>query len=157
MPSNSTEQQLREAMARLLAGIPLHTHGALTVTNLSREAGLSRATANRYSSVLDDFRRVIKDLKGGTIPATDIKRDAADQHVLAQHIQARAMFSRQQERRGSDAVTALPTAEMGSVQCYAMSVTICSSRLGIRPVVRNGRRGSPVRTTYWCLPLCLRS
>lgn len=36
--SPASAAKLREAMARLLAGDPLHTDGALTKKNLAREA-----------------------------------------------------------------------------------------------------------------------
>ncbi|MFK8909268.1 hypothetical protein [Streptomyces sp. YS-3] len=41
--SAATELKLREAMARLLVGEPLHTDGALTKENLAREAMVHRA------------------------------------------------------------------------------------------------------------------
>ncbi|MDG9696036.1 hypothetical protein QC281_39005, partial [Streptomyces sp. DH17] len=43
-------------MARLLDGRPERTDGALTVSNLAREAGVSRATANRAVDLLAEFR-----------------------------------------------------------------------------------------------------
>ena len=51
-----SEAALRAAMARLLDGRPERTDGALTVSNLAREAGVSRATANRAVDVLAEFR-----------------------------------------------------------------------------------------------------
>ncbi|WP_245331648.1 hypothetical protein [Bradyrhizobium sp. NAS80.1] len=47
---------MRAAMARLLDGRPERTDGALTVANLAREAGVSRATANRAADLLAEFR-----------------------------------------------------------------------------------------------------
>ncbi|MER9669537.1 hypothetical protein [Mesorhizobium sp. M0203] len=43
-------------MKRLLAGRPERTDGALTIANLAREAGVSRATANRAGDLLAEFR-----------------------------------------------------------------------------------------------------
>lgn len=43
-------------MKRLLAGRPERTDGALTIVNLAREAGVSRATANRAGDLLAEFR-----------------------------------------------------------------------------------------------------
>ncbi len=43
-------------MARLLDGRPERTDGALTISNLAREAGVSRATANRAVDLLAEFR-----------------------------------------------------------------------------------------------------
>lgn len=47
---------LRAAMARLFDGRPERTDGALTVANLAREAGVSRAIANRAADLLAEFR-----------------------------------------------------------------------------------------------------
>lgn len=51
-----SEAALRAAMERLLDGRPERTDGALTVANLAREAGVSRATANRAAALLAEFR-----------------------------------------------------------------------------------------------------
>ncbi|MER9647966.1 hypothetical protein [Mesorhizobium sp. M0199] len=51
-----SEAALRAAMTRLLDGRPERTDGALTVSNLAREAGVSRATANRAVDLLAEFR-----------------------------------------------------------------------------------------------------
>ncbi|GAB2835887.1 hypothetical protein GCM10027073_74320 [Streptomyces chlorus] len=53
--SAATETKLREAMARLLAGEPLHTDGALTKENLAREAKVSHATVHRAETVLAEW------------------------------------------------------------------------------------------------------
>ncbi|MFZ3470380.1 hypothetical protein ACODT3_24600 [Streptomyces sp. 4.24] len=53
--SAATETKLREAMARLLAGEPLHTDGALTKENLAREAKVSHATVHRAEEVLAEW------------------------------------------------------------------------------------------------------
>jgi hypothetical protein len=47
---------LRAAMTRLFDGRPERTDGALTISNLAREAGVSRATANRAVDLLAEFR-----------------------------------------------------------------------------------------------------
>ena len=51
-----SEAALRAGMARLLDGRPERIDGALTVSNLAREAGVSRATANRAIDLLAEFR-----------------------------------------------------------------------------------------------------
>ena len=51
-----SEAALRAGMARLLDGRPERTDGAFTVSNLAREAGVSRATANRAIDLLAEFR-----------------------------------------------------------------------------------------------------
>jgi predicted RNase H-like nuclease (RuvC/YqgF family) len=53
--SAATETKLREAMARLLAGAPLHTDGALTKENLAREAQVSHASVHRADAVLAEW------------------------------------------------------------------------------------------------------
>ncbi|MFV5992889.1 hypothetical protein ACNPQM_10670 [Streptomyces sp. NPDC056231] len=50
--SAATATKIREAMARLLAGEPLHTNGALTKENLAREAQVSHATIHRAEDIL---------------------------------------------------------------------------------------------------------
>ncbi|MDV9168639.1 hypothetical protein R6V09_00585 [Streptomyces sp. W16] len=53
--SPTSETKLRAAMARLLAGQPKHTDGALTKENLAREAGVSHATVHRATDVLAEW------------------------------------------------------------------------------------------------------
>lgn len=53
--SLATEKKLRDAMQRLLAGKSKRTDGRLTKANLHIEAGVSRATMNRATSVLADW------------------------------------------------------------------------------------------------------
>ncbi|WEO93002.1 hypothetical protein A6P39_002255 [Streptomyces sp. FXJ1.172] len=53
--SPASEAKLRAAMARLLAGQPQHTDGALTKENLAREADVSHATVHRATTVLAEW------------------------------------------------------------------------------------------------------
>lgn len=56
MPVSPTSAgKLRAAMARLLAGEPMHTDGALTKENLAREAQVSHATVHRAEDVLAEW------------------------------------------------------------------------------------------------------
>lgn len=57
--SLTTEQKLRAAMDRLCKGTSQYTNGQLTVSNLAKEAGVSRATANRAKAVLVEFHNRI--------------------------------------------------------------------------------------------------
>lgn len=50
-----TSAKLREAMARLLAGEPLHSDGALTKENLAREAQVSHASVHRAENILAEW------------------------------------------------------------------------------------------------------
>lgn len=52
-----TEQALRSALERLASGAAQQCDGELTVSNLAREAGVSRATANRASEVVAELHR----------------------------------------------------------------------------------------------------
>ena len=53
--SRASEHKLRAAMDRLCDGTSARTDGRLTVSNLAKEAGVSRATVNRAQAVLTEF------------------------------------------------------------------------------------------------------
>ena len=61
--SLTTEQKLRAAMDRLCNRMSQRTNGQLTVSNLAKEAGVSRATANRAEAVLAEFHNRITALR----------------------------------------------------------------------------------------------
>jgi hypothetical protein len=65
--SQKTEDALRAAMNRLLEGASEHTDGRLSVANLAREAGVSRATANRAIAVLAEFRAAEARFRSGSV------------------------------------------------------------------------------------------
>ncbi len=99
-----TETALRAAMARLLAGQAATTDGRLTVTNLAAEAGVSRATANRATVLLEEFQAAVRALRG-TAPcppreagATELQVAREATHVLAQQVQALALWTQEQQR-----------------------------------------------------------
>lgn len=58
--SAETEQRLRGAMSRLLSGCGTITDGRLTKNNLHREAGVSRATMNRATRILDEWNAAVE-------------------------------------------------------------------------------------------------
>jgi hypothetical protein len=60
----SAEDRIRAAMERLLARTA--ASAALTVTELAREAGVGRATVNRYPALREEFQR-----RAATCPAED--------------------------------------------------------------------------------------
>lgn len=60
--NDESEQLLRAAMARILAGTPIRSNGSHTVTALAAEAGVSRRTAARATGVLRDFRDAVEGL-----------------------------------------------------------------------------------------------
>src|SRR5712691_10472791 len=107
--SPATAAALEEAMQRLLESRPARTDGALTIANLAREAGVSRATANRATGILARFHARLDQDGGEDLPATlrgkirdlttqvaDFSRDEhqeitdlrATVSTLAQHVQA---------------------------------------------------------------------
>ncbi|PCI43161.1 MAG: hypothetical protein COB49_12645 [Alphaproteobacteria bacterium] len=96
------EKVLREALDRLITGRSERTNGRLTVANLAREAGLSRATANRADTVLVEFRRAVAAKANRQKPQQSVKykvREQRDfQHVLNQHVQARAIYQMKLQR-----------------------------------------------------------
>lgn len=57
--STASEKKLREAMGRLLSGKPTRTDGRLLKENLYREAGVSRATMNRATTVLAEWGQAV--------------------------------------------------------------------------------------------------
>ena len=57
--SPATEKKLRDAMQRLLTGKSKRTDGRLTKANLHTEAGVSRATMNRATSVVADWNAAV--------------------------------------------------------------------------------------------------
>lgn len=57
--SPKTEQRLRDAMDRLLSGSPQRTDGRLTKSNLHKEAGVSRATMNRATNILQQWNEAV--------------------------------------------------------------------------------------------------
>lgn len=53
--SPTSEKKLRDAMERLLSGASQRTDGRLIKENLYKEAGVSRATMNRATSILAEW------------------------------------------------------------------------------------------------------
>ena len=109
--SAPTHQALRSAMDRLLAGAPKESDGRLTIVNLAIEAGVSRATANRAEQIIADFRHAIAEAAGQraddqvvTVTEKDQGR-RADDNLIAQHVQARALLKRHDEQRAARILT----------------------------------------------------
>lgn len=113
--SQKTEDALRAAMMRLLEGISVNTDGRLTVANFAREAGVSRATANRATAVLAEFRAAEARLRSGSVAGLKARiRELEDElraarggemaelrvtvKTLAQQIQILALEGEEQRR-----------------------------------------------------------
>ena len=103
--SASTEKALRAALGRLAAGNAMQTDGRLTVANLAREAGVSRATANRAPLILSDLRDMVKTQKqvGPEPPPSPQVHEERNRreidNLVAQHVQIRALLRRSEESR----------------------------------------------------------
>lgn len=94
--NRSCETALRAAMMRLLEGNPQYCDGRLTISNLAREAEVSRATANRATTILAEYRRAVdqrrvsqRDNDSEHAPSENASNVA---NVRAQHIQIRALL-----------------------------------------------------------------
>lgn len=72
-----SEQKLRAAMKRLFDGTPIRTDGRLIKSNLHIEAGVSRATMNRASAVLDEWNTVVRDTRPRDSKYAALEREAA--------------------------------------------------------------------------------
>jgi len=80
--SARTEQTLREAMGRLLAGKPQCTDGRLTKNNLCKEAGVSPATMFRAKAVMADWDAHIE--VHGSLTPGEARRDTDIQELRRQ-------------------------------------------------------------------------
>lgn len=102
--STSTKRALREALARLVSGNACRSDGRLTVADLAREAGVSRATANRAPAILTELRETAElcRLEKPRSAQIDAEREQRDrENVIAQHVQVRALLQRVDENRRS--------------------------------------------------------
>lgn len=103
--SPASRQALLDALDRLVSGQADRTDGRLTVANLAREAGISRATANRAPDILAELRLAAGDARAPRptrrrSPQHDADRERRDlENVIAQHAQVRALLQRADERR----------------------------------------------------------
>ncbi|MFF8315559.1 hypothetical protein ACF06V_00145 [Streptomyces bobili] len=99
--SATAEKVLREAMERLVTGRPTRTDGKLTKQNLWREAGVSRATMNRATTVLVDWD-------------THVSQSSASKHDQAQaaeiaRLRCQLRDNRHERQRLQDEVDAAAT------------------------------------------------
>lgn len=124
--SAHSQTMMQEAMARLVAGRPRVTDGRLTVTNLAREAGVGRSTANRAVDVLNKFRALPSRVPCQRAPeiaaAANRSRDAVEiatlkqtVNQLAQQVQRLAVHGAEQRRTIDALRAALATATEGKV------------------------------------------
>jgi DNA-binding transcriptional regulator YhcF (GntR family) len=112
--SVETECKLRAALARLVTGDAIPSDDRLSVANLAREAGVSRATANRAGAVLAELREAAALAKAAATP-TPVERGEdeersrrAGENILAQHVQVRALLRGEEHRRAASIGDVVP-------------------------------------------------
>lgn len=114
-------------MQRLLDGRAERTDGALTVANLAREAGVSRATANRAGALLAEFR------------AAEERRRGSSPRVLKERI--RALEAELRAVRG---------AEMAELRAFARTlaqhIQVLTLQVAERDAVIDGLREELARS-----------
>lgn len=76
-----SEIKLRAAMKRLLSGTAERTDGRLIKENLHREAGVSRATMNRASAVLEEWSRRVDGTRPRNPEIEAIRRDLSKERT----------------------------------------------------------------------------
>lgn len=86
--SARSEDDLRAAMERLLAGRPTRTDGRLIKENLYREAGVSRATMNRATSVIDDWNKQVSTSLPRDRELADLQRELSQATATISRLQA---------------------------------------------------------------------
>ena len=104
---SGSERKLRAAMERLLSGTPERTDGRLLKENLYREAGVSRATMNRATTVLEEWSRRVD----GTQPR-DQEIEALRSAISEQRAEIRRLRERIQELEAQLTIAATATAEL---------------------------------------------
>jgi hypothetical protein len=94
--SLETERRLQDALARLVA-----SGDQLSVVNLAHQAGVSRATANRAIAIRAELREVAAQRRKDAPALIDSGRQSGDasEHILAQHVQVRALLRSEERRR----------------------------------------------------------
>lgn len=117
--STSTEGALREALTRLVSGTACRSDGRLTVATLAREAGVSRATANRAPTILAELRNAAAAAKPSRLgephsPQVELERQRRDwENVIAQHVQVRALLQHADQNRKGRMARLRPVNDIG--------------------------------------------
>jgi uncharacterized protein YlxW (UPF0749 family) len=124
---SKSEAALRAAMKRLLAGRPERTDGALTIMNLAREAGVSRATANRAGDLLAEFR------------AAEARQRRSSQQALKERI--RTLEAELRAVRGAEIADLRALA-----RTLAQHIQVLTLQVAERDAVIDGLRQEPARS-----------
>lgn len=85
----SSERKLRDAMERLLAGAAVRTDGRVIKENLYREAGVSRATMNRATAVMDEWARRVDGTQPRDREVESLKQSLAERAVQIKQLRER--------------------------------------------------------------------
>lgn len=111
--SAETECRLREALARLVTGDAIVAGSLPSIAKLAREAGVSRATANRAVAVLAELREASMLVKNASSRSArccesveQSRRNGAN--ILAQHVQVRALLRGEERRRAISTTNVVP-------------------------------------------------
>ncbi|MCX4523284.1 hypothetical protein OG402_38260 [Streptomyces anulatus] len=99
--SPKAEKALLDAMERLLNGKPARTDGKLTKNNLWREAGVSRATMNRATRVLETW-----DARVSSSPASLHSQQQAEEIA---RLRKKLRLNQDERQRLQDQVDAVTT------------------------------------------------
>lgn len=102
-----SERKLRAAMERLLAGTAERTDGRLIKANLYREAGVSRATMNRATTVLEEWSRRVDGAQPRDREIETLRRTLTEQRA-----ETRRLRERVQELETQLTIAATATAEL---------------------------------------------
>lgn len=85
----TSERKLRDAMERLLAGAAVRTDGRVIKENLYREAGVSRATMNRATAVMDEWARRVDGTQPRDREVESLKQSLAERAVQIKDLRSR--------------------------------------------------------------------
>ncbi|WP_336627471.1 MULTISPECIES: hypothetical protein [unclassified Microbacterium] len=85
----ATERKLRDAMERLLTGAAVLTDGRIIKENLYREAGVSRATMNRATALMDEWSQRVDATQPRDREIEALKQSLAERSAQLKEIRAR--------------------------------------------------------------------
>ncbi|MBS0172356.1 MAG: hypothetical protein JSR62_18590 [Nitrospira sp.] len=105
----SSERKLRDAMERLLAGAAVRTDGRVIKENLYREAGVSRATMNRATAVMDEWARRVDGTQPRDREVESLKQSLAERAVQIKDLRSRIRDLEDQLTIAATAVAELHT------------------------------------------------
>lgn len=85
----ATERKLRDAMERLLTGAAVRTDGRIIKENLYREAGVSRATMNRATTLMYEWSQRVDATQPRDREIEALKQSLAERSAQLKEIRAR--------------------------------------------------------------------